>query len=225
MLLDIVLITHEEETDVLLRQFLESWIVPRLFPAPTIGHPTANDAWRTRLAPDHLGTVADRGRGAKVQFQARRDYFPFRLRETSPVVRAALAAAGRAGWEAATRITNGGLDANWLVRHKVPTITFGAGQNNVHTVEEFVDLNNFLDGCRYALALARHVRASTRLPMTVLGGAGSLADISRLFAACGVIGAAAGSLFVFKGAYKAVLINYPNQAQKDELIRSALSRP
>jgi cyclase len=61
--------------------------------------------------------------------------------------------------------------------------------------------------------------------MTVLGGAGSLADIGRLFETCGVIGAAAGSLFVFKGAYKAVLINYPNQAQKDELIRSALSRP
>ena len=60
--------------------------------------------------------------------------------------------------------------------------------------------------------------------MTVLGGAGSLADIGRLFAACGVIGAAAGSLFVFKGAYKAVLINYPNQTQKEELIRSALGR-
>ena len=38
----------------------------------------------------------------------------------------------------------------------------------------------------------------------------------------GVIGAAAGSLFVFKGAYRAVLISYPSQAQKDEIIRSAL---
>jgi hypothetical protein len=32
-------------------------------------------------------------------------------------------------------------------------------------------------------------------------------------------------LFVFKGAYKAVLINYPNQAQKEELIRRALCSP
>ena len=50
--------------------------------------------------------------------------------------------------------TNGGLDANWLVKHGVPTITFGAGQNNVHMVEEFVDVPDYLDGCRLALALA-----------------------------------------------------------------------
>ena len=45
-------------------------------------------------------------------------------------------------------ISNGGLDANWLVKHGIPTVTFGAGQNNIHTVEEFVDLPAFLDGCR-----------------------------------------------------------------------------
>jgi len=57
----------------------------------------------------------------------------------------------------------------------------------------------------------------------VLGGAGSLAHIGELISTCGVVGAAAGSLFVFKGVYKAVLINYPNRTQKDDLIRSALS--
>jgi hypothetical protein len=30
----------------------------------------------------------------------------------------------------------------------------------------------------------------------------------------GLIGAAAGSLFVFKGKYRAVLINYPNRMEK-----------
>ena len=35
--------------------------------------------------------------------------------------------------------------------------------------------------------------------MTVLGGAGSLEDIEALVRRCGVVGAAAGSLFVFKG--------------------------
>jgi len=74
----------------------------------------------------------------------------------------------------------------------------------------------------YDLDLATKIRAATRLPMTVLGGAGSLADIGKLIETCGVVGAAAGSLFVFKGAYRAVLINYPTHAQKDELIRSAL---
>jgi tripeptide aminopeptidase len=94
------------------------------------------------------------GKKARVRFSSRKDYYPFALKEKSPVVRHALAAAKRAGWDATLRSTNGGLDANWLVRHGIPTITFGAGQNNVHTVEEYVDLNDYLDGCRFALALA-----------------------------------------------------------------------
>jgi len=73
----------------------------------------------------------------------------------------------------------------------------------------------------YDLELAKLIRKAVRLPLTVLGGAGSLADIGRLIAACGVVGAAAGSLFVFKGPYRAVLISYPGQGQKEELIRSA----
>ena len=95
-----------------------------------------------------------RGKGAKVKFETRLDYYPFRLDADSPVARQAVAAAESLGWEPTLRITNGGLDANWLVRHGVPTITFGAGQNNVHTIEEFVDLGEYVDGCRLALALA-----------------------------------------------------------------------
>ena len=83
-----------------------------------------------------------------------------------------------------------------------------------------IDRDGMMKG--YDLALATRMRAATRLPMTVLGGAGSLADVAELISACGVVGAAAGSLFVFKGPYKAVLINYPNQATKDDLVRSAL---
>jgi imidazole glycerol-phosphate synthase subunit HisF len=76
----------------------------------------------------------------------------------------------------------------------------------------------------YDLTLASKLRQAIRMPMTVLGGAGSLADIGRLIDTCGVIGASAGSLFVFKGAYRAVLISYPAPAQKEELIRSAMGR-
>ncbi len=111
-------------------------------------------AYREAFRKAAASVTDDRGRGAKVRFAARRDYYPFRLKPDSPVVKQALAGARAAGWEATLRIGNGGLDANWTVRHKIPTITFGAGQNNVHTTEEFVDLTNFRDGCRLALALA-----------------------------------------------------------------------
>lgn len=93
----------------------------------------------------------------------------------------------------------------------------GAGEIVVNSV----DNDGVMKG--YDLPLSRLVRASTKLPMTILGGAGSLADIGTLIRECGVVGAAAGSLFVFKGIYKAVLINYPSQAQKEAITRSALT--
>jgi tripeptide aminopeptidase len=95
-----------------------------------------------------------KGRKAKLKFSSRIDYYSFRLADDAAVVSHAVAAAGRAGFTPSLRVGNGGLDANWLVRHGVPTVTFGAGQNLIHTTDEFVSIPDFLDGCRMALALA-----------------------------------------------------------------------
>ena len=89
-------------------------------------------------------------------------------------------------------------------------------------------MSEFIIACMKAISrpdldLAAKVRDAIHLPMSVLGGAGSLADIGQLVRVCGVVGAAAGSLFVFKGSYRAVLINYPSQAQKDDVICAALT--
>ena len=111
-------------------------------------------AYRDAFKKAAAQVTNQKGKTARVRFTTRRDYYPFLLKETSAVVQYAQAAAGRAGWEPDLRATNGGLDANWLVRHGVPTITFGAGQNNVHTVREYVNLDDYLEGCRFALALA-----------------------------------------------------------------------
>lgn len=73
----------------------------------------------------------------------------------------------------------------------------------------------------YDLDLVRLVRNAVSSPLTVLGGAGSLADVSALIREMGIIGAAAGSLFVFKGVYRAVLINYPTRNDKDKLVTEA----
>jgi imidazole glycerol-phosphate synthase subunit HisF len=70
----------------------------------------------------------------------------------------------------------------------------------------------------YDLQLAKQLRKAVSIPITLLGGAGSLNDMCELFDACGVVGASAGSLFVFKGPYRAVLITYPSMQQKDALI-------
>lgn len=80
------------------------------------------------------------------------------------------------------------------------------------------------DGCMkgYDLEAARAARKVTKVPLTVLGGAGTLADLRALISEFGVVGAAAGSLFVFKGAYKAVLINYPSHEEREELSRAVV---
>lgn len=57
-----------------------------------------------------------------------------------------------------------------------------------------------------------------KTPLTVLGGAGSLDHIRKLYSRYQLIGAAAGSLFVFKGKFRAVLINYPNREEKANLL-------
>ncbi len=58
-------------------------------------------------------------------------------------------------------------------------------------------------------------------PITILGGASGLNDIKNLISKFPVIGAAAGSIFVFKGKYRAVLINYPSPKTKLQIIYEA----
>ncbi len=55
------------------------------------------------------------------------------------------------------------------------------------------------------------------IPITVLGGAGSLNHITKLYKKYKIIGSAAGSLFVFSGKFNAVLINYPSYREKNKL--------
>ena len=94
------------------------------------------------------------GHTGKVRFVSKSDYHPFRLKDDAPVVQRAAAAVRAIGREPNLRVTNGGLDANWMVKHGIPTVTFGAGQNEIHTAKEYVDLTEFESGCRLALALA-----------------------------------------------------------------------
>ena len=60
-------------------------------------------------------------------------------------------------------------------------------------------------------------REQTEMPMTIVGGAGTLDNIKEAIARYKTIGVSAGSLFVFKGKYRAVLINYPSFDERKEL--------
>jgi cyclase len=84
----------------------------------------------------------------------------------------------------------------------------GAGEIVLNNVDRDGEMKG------YDFDLIDSVRNAISTPLTVLGGAGSLDDIRSLVCRYGIIGAAAGSLFVFKGKYRAVLINYPSLEEK-----------
>lgn len=96
----------------------------------------------------------------------------------------------------------------------------GAGAGEI--VVNSVDRDGQMLG--YDLELAMQFKQALKVPVTFLGGAGSLEHLGALVSKLGVVGAAAGSLFVFKGKYRAVLINYPTPEQKKQLCHEALKK-
>src|SRR5690606_15386696 len=89
----------------------------------------------------------------------------------------------------------------------------GAGEIIINSIDQ----DGVMKG--YDHTLIDEAREQTSLPMTVLGGAGSLDDIKKVIDKHKIIGVAAGSLFVFKGVYRAVLINYPTKEEKEKLFK------
>jgi imidazole glycerol-phosphate synthase subunit HisF len=90
----------------------------------------------------------------------------------------------------------------------------GVGEIVINSIDHDGKMNG------YDISLIDLVRETTDIPITVLGGAGSYADIKSIISRYRPIGVSAGSLFVFKGKYKAVLISYPNKQEKKELYQN-----
>lgn len=87
----------------------------------------------------------------------------------------------------------------------------GAGEIIIQSIDR--------DGMRegYDLGLIRSVGQSVTVPVIALGGAGGLPDLRMVIQEGGASAAAAGSLFVFYGPRKAVLVNYPSKDEKSAL--------
>ncbi len=92
----------------------------------------------------------------------------------------------------------------------------GAGEIVINSV----DRDGLMQG--YDLELAMQFKQALKVPVTFLGGAGSLDHMRELVSNLGVVGAAAGSLFVFKGKYRAVLISYPTPVDKRKMCHQAI---
>lgn len=94
------------------------------------------------------------GKCGRVVIDGQFDYEAFRLAVDEPCVVAASSAVEAEGLTPKLGITNGGLDANWLTAHGIPTVTLGCGQRNIHTTTEELDIAEFQQARRIALRLA-----------------------------------------------------------------------
>jgi cyclase len=83
----------------------------------------------------------------------------------------------------------------------------GAGELFLNSIDR--------DGTRqgYDLELIKKVSDSVNIPIIACGGAGSLDDFAQAVKQGGASAVSAGSMFVFQGQYRAVLITYPSQKE------------
>lgn len=125
----------------------------------------------------------------------------------------------------------GGIDVkrNWRGRPRAMTVggTRDTGLDPVALAHEIVrrgggeimvnaiDLDGTMTG--YDLPLVGAIAKAVSVPVVACGGAGSLEDVGAVIAA-GASAAAAGSLFVFKGPHRGVLINYPTRTELETLL-------
>jgi len=104
---------------------------------------------------------------------------------------------------------NGTKKSNWKLNDFISKLEeIGIGEIVINSI----DNDGVMQG--YDLPLIENIREKCSMPITAIGGAGSLQNIKDLISKFKIIGAAAGSLFVFKGKYKAVLISYPNREER-----------
>ncbi|HEX6371488.1 MAG TPA: AglZ/HisF2 family acetamidino modification protein [Longimicrobium sp.] len=91
----------------------------------------------------------------------------------------------------------------------------GAGELLLNSV----DRDGTMSG--YDLDLIRRVTAAVSIPVVACGGAGSVADLGLAVNEGGAAAAAAGSLFVYQGPHRAVLVNYPEPRALQALFADA----
>lgn len=101
-----------------------------------------------------------------------------------------------------------------LQQHIQSLMQAGVGELLINDVER--------DGAMtgYDLALVRSV-AQAPVPVVVCGGAGTIEHLRQAVHEGGASAVAAGSMFVFHGKHRAVLINYPKAVELEAIFKKA----
>jgi tripeptide aminopeptidase len=116
----------------------------------------SRDARKLAEQVEHIRGCCESGArsvGAELEFDLEHDYLPYRIEETAPVARFAVAAARRAGPEPRFTASGGGSDANNFNAGGLPTVVLGIGSTGGHTVDERVSIHELERLAGYVVAL------------------------------------------------------------------------
>ena len=109
--------------------------------------------------------------------------------------------------------THGGRSNTKLdpVEHAVRMEQMGAGELFINSIDR--------DGTQqgFDIELVRKVASAVRIPVIACGGAGTVAHFREAVKQGGASAVSAGSMFVFHGKHRAVLITYPGQEELERL--------
>ncbi len=122
--------------------------------------------WRRTFtdAVDRANKAASK-RGVKgqagVSFRKGPEYAPYRLPHDAPVVEAAARAISKTGRTLELFDHRGGMDTCNVVSKGIPAVGMGMGDNQAHSIDEWLDIHQFLDACRIAVDLALGTETKT----------------------------------------------------------------
>jgi len=110
---------------------------------------------------------------------------------------------------------NGKIKSNYYLKEYLKILeNEGAGEIILTSIDN--------EGLRkgFDIKLYKNYENLLKIPIVAHGGAGQIDDFKKLFDHTNISAAIAGSSFVYYGARKAVLINYPNQQSLETLMMS-----
>ena len=92
---------------------------------------------------------------ASVEARVERDYDRMNVADSSPLVRLVRAAGKNLGIEVRTQATGGGCDANVFNKKGLEVANLSTGMREIHTVKEWLDLNDLYLSARMVLEIVR----------------------------------------------------------------------
>lgn len=109
---------------------------------------------QTKMMADKFYEAAA-GSGALVDVKVENLYNSFSISKDEEVVRLALEAAKKINLVTRVESTGGGSDANVFNERGISTVILGIAMQNVHTIDEFIKIEDMETGCRYLLEIIK----------------------------------------------------------------------